>query len=42
MNNQFYNDFDLELLEGKIPQDYRTVFQRERDCIIHISALCRL
>ncbi len=45
MPNEFYNDFDLEPLEPvSRPRDgeYRTVFEINRDRIIHTSAFRRL
>ena len=48
MNNQpvagntFYNDFDCEFLIPRRGEDYRTPFERDRDRIIHSSALRRL
>jgi len=41
MTNEFYNDFDLEELEPR-PADYRSVFQRGRDRLIHNAAFRRL
>jgi len=43
--NSFYNDFDLELLDpsrGGRDGEYRTVFEINRDRIIHTSAFRRL
>jgi len=40
--NTFYQDFDYEVMGEKPSLDYRTVFQRERDRIIHSSAFRRL
>ena len=41
--NTFYQDFDREVVVGEnLSSDYRTVFQRERDRIIHSSAFRRL
>jgi len=39
--NTFYNDFDREELEPREP-DYRSVFQRGRDRLIHNAAFRRL
>ncbi|PID80948.1 deoxyguanosinetriphosphate triphosphohydrolase [bacterium DOLJORAL78_65_58] len=39
--NSFYNDFDREELEPREP-DYRSVFQRGRDRLIHNAAFRRL
>ncbi len=39
--NRFYNDFDCQELEPRQP-DYRSVFQRGRDRLIHNSAFRRL
>ncbi len=41
MTNEFYNDFDREELDPRDP-DYRTVFQRGRDRLIHNAAFRRL
>ena len=41
MDNGFYNDFDREELEPRDP-DYRSVFQRGRDRLIHNAAFRRL
>ena len=41
MTNAFYNDFDREELEPRDP-DYRSVFQRGRDRLIHNAAFRRL
>ncbi|HPF69097.1 MAG TPA: dNTP triphosphohydrolase [Candidatus Krumholzibacteria bacterium] len=41
MTNTFYNAFDCEELEPRDP-DYRTVFQRGRDRLIHNAAFRRL
>jgi len=41
MTNQFYNDFDREELDPR-QEDYRTVFQRGRDRLIHNAAFRRL
>ncbi len=41
MDNQFYNDFDREELDPRDP-DYRSVFQRGRDRLIHNAAFRRL
>ena len=40
--NRFYDPFDCEFLEPRKGEDYRTPFQRDRDRIIHSSALRRL
>jgi dGTPase len=40
--NHFYNRFDLESLHPREPDDYRTVFQTDRDRIIYSSAFRRL
>jgi dGTPase len=40
--NHFYNLFDLESLHPREPDDYRTVFQTDRDRIIYSSAFRRL
>jgi len=40
--NTFYSDFDFEPVEEGSPLDYRTVFQRDRDRIIHSSSFRRL
>jgi dGTPase len=40
--NHFYNRFDLESLHSREPDDYRTVFQTDRDRIIYSSAFRRL
>ncbi len=40
--NTFYRDFDREVMGEKPASDYRTMFQRERDRIIHSSAFRRL
>ena len=42
MKNIFYNEFDFETLETGSDLDYRTIFQRERDRIIHSAAFRRL
>lgn len=44
MENRFYNAFDRESLNGESLRetDYRTVFQANRDRIIHTSAFRRL
>jgi dGTPase len=39
--NHFYNDFDREELDPR-PADYRSVFQRGRDRLIHNAAFRRL
>ena len=41
MTNTFYNDFDCEELDPRDP-DYRSVFQRGRDRLIHNAAFRRL
>jgi dGTPase len=41
MSNTFYNDFDIEELEPRQP-DYRSVFQRGHDRLIHNAAFRRL
>ncbi|MEN8007965.1 MAG: dGTP triphosphohydrolase [Candidatus Krumholzibacteriota bacterium] len=41
MTNEFYNDFDREELDPR-EQDYRSVFQRGRDRLIHNAAFRRL
>jgi len=41
MTNTFYNDFDREELDPR-PEDYRSVFQRGRDRLIHNAAFRRL
>jgi dGTPase len=40
--NGFYNNFDVESLERREPDDYRTPFQTDRDRIIYSSAFRRL
>ncbi|MCP4290330.1 MAG: dNTP triphosphohydrolase [bacterium] len=40
-DNRFYNDFDCEELDPRDP-DYRSVFQRGRDRLIHNAAFRRL
>jgi dGTPase len=40
--NSFYNKFDVESLERREPDDYRTPFQKDRDRIIYSSAFRRL
>lgn len=40
--NGFYNEFDVESLERREPDDYRTPFQTDRDRIIYSSAFRRL
>ena len=40
-DNRFYNDFDREELEPR-KADYRSVFQRGRDRLIHNAAFRRL
>jgi dGTPase len=40
--NSFYNKFDRESLDWREPDDYRTVFQTDRDRIIYSSAFRRL
>ena len=41
MTNTFYNDFDRSELEPRDP-DYRSVFQRGKDRLIHNAAFRRL
>jgi dGTPase len=41
IDNQFYNSFDCEELDPRDP-DYRSVFQRGRDRLIHNAAFRRL
>ena len=41
IDNKFYNDFDREELDPRDP-DYRSVFQRGRDRLIHNAAFRRL
>ncbi len=41
MTNTFYNDFDRQEIEPRDP-DYRTVFERGRDRLIHNAAFRRL
>ncbi|RKZ18956.1 deoxyguanosinetriphosphate triphosphohydrolase, partial [bacterium] len=41
MTNTFYNDFDRQELEPRDP-DYRSVFQRGKDRLIHNAAFRRL
>ena len=41
LENSFYNDFDREELEPREP-DYRSVFQRGRDRLIHNASFRRL
>ncbi len=40
--NCFYNHFDLESLDRREPDEYRTAFQTDRDRIIYSSAFRRL
>jgi dGTPase len=40
--NRFYNRFDLESLDRREPDEYRTAFQTDRDRIIYSSAFRRL
>jgi dGTPase len=40
--NHFYRPFDLECLDRREPDEYRTVFQTDRDRIIYSSAFRRL
>ena len=40
--NRFYNAFDVESLDRREPDDYRTAFQTDRDRIIYSSAFRRL
>lgn len=40
--NRFYTSFDFQTVETGTPLDYRTVFQRDRDRIIHSSAFRRM
>ena len=40
--NSFYNNFDVETLEPRESDDYRTPFQTDRDRIIYSSAFRRL
>jgi dGTPase len=40
--NRFYNQFDLESLDQRVPDEYRTAFQTDRDRIIYSSAFRRL
>ena len=40
--NHFYRPFDLECLDRREPDQYRTVFQTDRDRIIYSSAFRRL
>lgn len=42
LKNTFYNESDFETLETGSDLDYRTIFQRERDRIIHSAAFRRL
>ena len=42
MENQFYDAFDTEPLEGARRRDYRTPFQIDRDRIIHAHAFRKL
>ncbi len=40
--NRFYNAFDVESLDRREPDEYRTAFQTDRDRIIYSSAFRRL
>src|ERR1700737_3525757 len=40
--NSFYNQFDVESLDRREPDAYRTAFQTDRDRIIYSSAFRRL
>jgi dGTPase len=40
--NSFYNQFDVESLHPREPDEYRTAFQTDRDRIIYSSAFRRL
>ncbi|MCK5520521.1 MAG: dNTP triphosphohydrolase [Candidatus Marinimicrobia bacterium] len=40
--NNFYNDFDKENLENKRTEDFRSIFQMDRDRILHSNAFRRL
>jgi dGTPase len=40
--NHFYNKFDVESLDRREPDEYRTAFQTDRDRIIYSSAFRRL
>ena len=40
--NRFYNRFDLDTLDRREPDEYRTAFQTDRDRIIYSSAFRRL
>lgn len=42
MINRFYNAFDSETLGGERKRDYRTLFQMDRDRIIHAQAFRKL
>jgi len=42
MQNNFYNEYDIERLRKSNRQDYRTPFQIDRDRIIHSSEFRRL
>ncbi|MEY4940587.1 MAG: hypothetical protein RIQ93_2322 [Verrucomicrobiota bacterium] len=42
MTNRFYNAFDSETLGGERARDYRTLFQMDRDRIIHAQAFRKL
>ncbi len=42
MTNRFYNAFDQEAIGGGRKRDYRTVFQVDRDRIIHAHAFRKL
>jgi dGTPase len=40
--NRFYNDFDIQTLDGARKTDYRSGFQIDRDRLIHSSAFRKL
>ena len=42
MNNTFYNPFDTHRREDERKSDYRTVFEQDRDRIIHTASFRRL
>jgi len=42
MHSDFYNDFDRENLERKSSSDFRSIFQMDRDRILHSNAFRRL